>query len=90
MATSSTASTAPKPKAKASRSTTENKPKRTRAESQKDKNAAKNDGIFKDASEILDMIKQKGSDLEELRTRMEDDYDIYRLMEYESKSGYKR
>lgn len=89
MATSSTASTAPKPKAKASRSTTENKPKRTRAESQKDKNAAKNDGIFKDASEILDMIKQKGSDLEELRTRMEDDYDIYRLMEYESKSGYK-
>ena len=66
---------------------TKAKPK-TEAEKQKDKND-EGGGLFKDPAEILTFIKTKEGDLNALRDRMEDDYDIYRLKEFEAKPGYK-
>ena len=44
--------------------------------------------IFSDPGEILKVIKYQQTEMEDLRTRMEDDFDIYKLVGYQADPGY--
>ena len=44
--------------------------------------------LFTDPGEILKAVKYQQAEMEDLRTRMEDDFDVYKLTEYSAKSGY--
>ena len=44
--------------------------------------------MFDTESDIIEAIKEKEGSLEALHTRMEEDYDLYRLAEYEADKGY--
>ncbi len=62
---------------------------KTRAEESVEQNEKEQEyELFSDPGEILQAVKYQQSEMEDLRTRMEDDFDIYKLTEYPAKAGY--
>ena len=62
---------------------------KTRAEESVEQNEKEQEyELFTDPGEILKAVKYQQAEMEDLRTRMEDDFDIYKLTEYSAKSGY--
>ena len=62
---------------------------KTRAEESVEQNEKEQEyELFTDPGEILKAVKYQQAEMEDLRTRMEDDFDVYKLTEYSAKSGY--
>ena len=79
----------PKTTAKARAKSNKDKVAQTRAE-EAGEDAEKNvePGLWDKPEDIMLAIKAKQSEMEALRTRMDEDFDIYRQDEYEAKAGY--
>ena len=62
---------------------------KTRAEESVEQNKKEQEyELFTDAGDILKAVKYQQAEMEDLRIRMEDDFDVYKLTEYSAKSGY--